>query len=152
MLQSLASRGVNDIMIGGAEMAERLLATLEEAGNERANPLLNTIINPTGNPDEVLLFQQTLKDLLTENLVVIRMTSIPHGRQALTDEDAMAQIAILANHYNFDPTEGIWSDTRYGGPPYYQIPEPEVVLTKSGREKSVQLLQERGYEWWRQRR
>lgn len=136
-------------MIDGIEISSRILASLEEAGHERANPLLNTIIDPMGETEEVVAFQQALAYLLAQRLIGMRLTSIPHGDQPLGDSEAKLQIEELASHYKFNAAESLWSDSRFSGPPYYQLPEPEIVLTKLGRAKSVELLNERGYEWWR---
>jgi hypothetical protein len=136
-------------MIDLNEMSSRVLASLEEAGSERANPLLNTVIDPTGHTEEVAFFQLALLELLTQKRITVRMTSMLHGDQPLSDEEAKAEIERLSAHYIFNSARGVWSDLRYANPPYYQLPEPDIVLTRAGRTKSVELLQQRGYEWWR---
>lgn len=138
-------------MIDHSEMVSRILATLDEAGCERANPLLNTVIDPTGDLDETYAFQKALLDLLSQKRIGIRLTSIPHGDQSLSDGEAKQEIANIPDSYKFDSGRGVWSDKRFEGPPFYQLPEPEVVLTEAGRRVSSELLQSRGYEWWRQK-
>jgi hypothetical protein len=135
-------------MTDSQEMQLRILATLEEAGQDRANPLLNTVIAPTGTIAEVAIFQNALSNLVIAGLIYVRLTSEPHGDQLLSNEDGLMEIARFSEHYQFDKRERLWLDDRHGGPPYYQTPEPEVVLTPAGRSKSVEVLELRGYAWW----
>lgn len=136
-------------MIDIGEMKRRILGTLEEAGNECVISLLPDVIDPTGDPRELEILARSLRELLSEGLISIRMTSLPHGRQPLSAADGLAEIDKLSSNYIFNPHEGCWEDSRDEGPPYFQIPEPEVVLTKTGREESVALLEKLGHEWWR---
>lgn len=122
-------------MIDSEEMKKRILSVLEEAGNDDANPLLNTVIDPTGDPLEPEIFEMSLRELFSEGLIEMGMVSIPRGREALTSEEGLTEIGKLSAHYKFDAREGIWLDSRYGGPPYSQIPQPEVVLTDAGTKK-----------------
>lgn len=137
-------------MIDHREMVSRILATLEEAGCERANPLLNTVIDPAGDVEEKYAFQRALLDLLSQNRIGIRLTSIPHGDQPLSDDAAKQAIANIPDSYKFDPDRRVWTDMRFAKPPFFQLPEPEVVLTEAGKRASIELLESRGYEWWRQ--
>ncbi|MBS0237298.1 MAG: hypothetical protein JSR89_02610 [Proteobacteria bacterium] len=137
-------------MIDIDEMKKRILGTLEEAGNERVISLLPDVIDPAGDPQEPEILAKSLRELLSEGSISIRMTSIPHGRQPLSTADGLAEIDKLSSNYIFNPHERCWEDSRSEeGPPYFQIPEPEVVLTDAGTEKSVALLEKLGYEWWR---
>ncbi len=139
-------------MIDTAEMKKRILATLEESRADRANPLLNTVIDPTANPNEPITFEKSLRELFLEGLIDVGMTSLPQGSEVLTREGALAEIGKLSLNYAFDASEGIWLDSRYGGPPYYQTPEPEVVLTDSGTERSFEIVNQFGNDWWRPKR
>lgn len=139
-------------MIDTAEMKKRILAVLEESRADRANPLLNTVIDPTANPTEPITFEKSLRELFLEGLIDIGMTSLPRGSEALTREQALAEIDKLSLNYAFDAREGVWLDSRYGGPPYYQTPEPEVVLTDAGTERSFEIVSKFGSDWWRHKR
>ncbi|RUP11120.1 hypothetical protein [Hyphomicrobium sp.] len=136
-------------MINIDEMKKRILGTLEEAGNECVISLLPDVIDPTGDRRELEILTRSLRELLSEGSISIRMTSLPHGRQPLSAVDGLAEIDKLSSNYIFNTHERCWEDSRSEGPPYFQIPEPEVVLTKTGREKSVALLEKLGHEWWR---
>lgn len=136
-------------MIDTVEMKKRILATLEEAWADSANPLLNTIIDPTANPSEPITFEQSLRELFSEGLIDVGMTSLPRGSEVLTREGALAEIGKLSSNYAFDARENIWLDSRYGGPPYGQTPEPEVVLTDAGKQRSFEIVDQLGHNWWR---
>lgn len=136
-------------MIGNEELAMRILATLEEAGSERLVPLLNTIMQGSGNVEEVAGFQQALRRLLASGHVELFLNSMPFGDQRLSDDQAANEIDALAANYRFHDDDKIWRDARFSGPPFYQTPEPAVALTGPGRQKSEAVLERRGPEWWR---
>lgn len=77
------------------------------------------------------------------------MTSLPRGSEVLTRDDALAEIGKLAANYKFDSEEVIWLDSRNAGPPYGQTPEPEVVLTDAGKQRSFGIVDKLGHNWWR---
>ncbi len=139
-------------MIDSTEMKKRIFAALEEAGNEHADALLNTVIDPTGDPTEPAMFERCLRELFADGLIVMGTVCIPRGRESLTDEEGLAEIGKISAHYKFHPSDGIWLDSRFGGPPYYQTPEPEVILTDAGFEKSVSVVEKIGHNWWRPKR
>ncbi len=136
-------------MIDTVEMKKRILATLEEAWADSANPLLNTIIDPTANPTEPITFENSLRELFLEGLIDVGMTSLPRGSEELAPDDALSEIGKLSAHYKFDSDEGIWLDSRNGGPPYGQTSEPEVVLTDAGKQRSFEIVDQLGHNWRR---
>lgn len=137
-------------MIDSGEMKNRILATLEEAGFENANSLLNTVITPSGNSAELKLFEDALVELLDEGAVFIEMTDNRWPRDWRQGDDGRLLIENLSAYYVYDLSERIWKDSRFHLQADKALPEPRVSLTDAGNTKSIEILQERGYEWWRQ--
>lgn len=136
-------------MVSLTEFAQRILAELEEVGENNVFSLLNTIIEPKGNQDETAGMQEALKSLLMANLVQMRLEthSGPIGLPLMPAE-AMVECSDMSHWFTFDGASGYWTlghgdlrDTAY----------PQIVLTAAGRAAAVQLLSRRGYQWWRQR-
>ena len=131
------------------EMEMRVLAMLEEAGEENAVITLNTVIDPSGDESELTVFQAALRKLVDKKLIEIELESIPKGRAPLTADEALVEVTQLKQHCRFLPDKGHWTDTRENGPPYYQTPLPNLYLTEGGTSRSVEILEARGYQWWR---
>ena len=131
------------------ELEMRVLAMLEEAGEESVVITLNTVIDPSGDQVELAEFQATLTKLVDKKLIEVELASIPMGRVPLTTDKSHVEVAQLTQHCRFRPNEGHWTDTRESGPPYYQTPLPNLLLTEPGRSLSVEILESRGYQWWR---
>ena len=138
------------MMIELSELEMRILAELEEAGEADAASMLNTIINPEGRPEELANYQRALSKILEKDLIEIRMDSIPTGSIPLTKRDALAEAAGLSKNYTFSKSDGHWTDIREKGPPYFLTPQPRLFITDAGNAKSIELLEARGYQWWRQ--
>lgn len=135
-------------MITVSEMKNRILAYMEEAGCERLNPLINTVLDPTGAPEEVEIFQQALEELVRSNLILIFMTSMDAPRDLLDRSGELQALAALPAYYKYLPDKRWWHDIRCSGPPYFVKPEPEAELTDAGMERAIELLEEHGVEWW----
>ena len=131
------------------ELEMRVLGLLEEANEEDAITTLNTIIDPTGTSIELSDYQEALLRLVQAELIEVQLNSIPTGRIHLTTGKAIEEIRKLSDSYEFITGEGHWTDRRESGPPYFQFPLPCLVLTPRGRAVSVNLLESRGYQWWR---
>jgi len=136
-------------MINVEEMKSRILASLEEAGCDRLTPLLNTVIDPQGDQSEVVIYEKALRELLLGDQIELGLTSIPFGNQPLSKDEALSELDKLVPNYRLVAGEKLWDDQRCSGPPFYQTPEPEAILTDIGRQSSEALLDERGFEWWR---
>ncbi len=121
---------------------------MEEAGAHRLNPLINTVLDPIGVPEEVAIFQQALEQLVRSNLILIFMTSMDAPRDLLDRDSELQALAALPANYKYFPDEKLWHDIRCAGPPYYVKPEPEAELTDAGMERSIELVEEHGHEWW----
>ncbi|MBS0269998.1 MAG: hypothetical protein JSS54_13610 [Proteobacteria bacterium] len=124
------------------EYEKRILSELEEAGEENLPTLLNTIITPTGNPNERNEFQAALTNLLQKGFIKIALERDANKRlKDMSDHDSFALLARITEHLVFKTQSGRWT----GG----ARPWPEVVYTEVGKLEGRRILQEYGYQWWR---
>ncbi|MBS0237299.1 MAG: hypothetical protein JSR89_02615 [Proteobacteria bacterium] len=111
---------------------------------------MNTVIAPSGNSAEPELFEDALIELVEEGAVFIEMTGNRWPRDWRPKDDGRSLAQNLSDYYVFDLSERIWKDSRFPWQADKAPSEPRVELTDAGQAKSIELLQERGYEWWRQ--
>lgn len=132
------------------EVSLRILAELEEAGEENIFSMLNTIIEPKGVDTEVVAFKQALGILLTEGLVTLGLgTSGSRTIEPKSLQESQSLIADLNSWFRFDMSRRLWT---LGQGDLREATIPEIRLTKAGRARSEKVLGERGYQWWRQGR
>ncbi|ADJ22921.1 hypothetical protein Hden_1107 [Hyphomicrobium denitrificans ATCC 51888] len=126
------------------EFEKRILSELEEAGQENFPTLLNTIVTPTGNASERNEFQTALTNLLQNGFIKIGLERDANRRlKNMSDEDSFALLTRITEHLVFKTQSGHWT----GG----ARPWPEVVYTEMGKVEGRKILQEFGYQWWRQK-
>jgi hypothetical protein len=129
------------------ESAQRVLAELEEARHDNIFALLNTIVDPTGEPTEPSYMQEALQHLLAANLVVLSLEDFhPRKVRTLKHAAAMGLVSQLPDWFRFDVSRGVWT---LGNGDMRRDPCPAITLTDAGYARSVQILERRGYQWWR---
>ena len=69
---------------------------------------------------------------------------------ALSEVNSLLVVATLSQYLYFDRDLGSWQDMRHVGPPYGE-PFPYIVSTPTGKKLALSILQQRGYQWWKQR-
>jgi hypothetical protein len=69
----------------------------------------------------------------------------------LSASESLDVIADLKSGLRFRRDERLWTDTRQSGPPF-GFPFPYIVNTSPGKEIGFRILEQRGYQWWRQRK
>ncbi|MEQ1613897.1 MAG: hypothetical protein ABL904_14215 [Hyphomicrobiaceae bacterium] len=132
------------------EVMQRILAELEEAGEENPAAMLNTILDPNGDQQQLIAFQSALRRLVESGLAAMSVDRDQSRR--LTDATvsvSLTEIDALPTWLRFDLQKKYWADNRVKGPPFRQM-YPQIVLTEAGRSASVGILTQRGYQWWRQ--
>lgn len=132
-----------------SELELRILSVLEELGSENVPAMMNTIFTPNNNSDQVEQIQTAISRLLKASLVEIQMVSTPTGIVPLSKEAAVTEISELRKHLSFVEAGRHWTDERMKGPPFFQIPVPEINRTNAGLQRGIEVLQTRGYQWWR---
>jgi hypothetical protein len=135
--------------ISSIELEQRILAELEESLGENLHAILNTILVPSVNEDQVVQLATALRRLVEGNLVEIGMEARGQHREIVFDRQASLQfLDALAIWFLFDLERGSWTlatgDKR-------KDPCPAAFLTKAGELKAREVLQLRGYKWWKSR-
>jgi hypothetical protein len=127
----------------------RVLSELEESGQEDVVTMINTVMPPTGEKSELVGLQRALKNLVQADYVTMSM-DLDSSRKfrSLSGPESLDVIADLESGLRFDNETKLWTDTRHEGPPY-RLAFPYILNTVAGKEKGFQILDERGYQWWR---
>lgn len=129
-------------MITNDELQLRILAELEEAGEDYLVALLNAMNDEKqGRPEEVEQFREAIEQLIDKGLVLMALENEP-GQQTV-EVDAARSRAMLTQRLRslyFRADDLHW--TADPGARSY------VVLTPAGRIASEKVLGERGYRWW----
>lgn len=133
-----------------SELEMRILSELEEAGEEDVLALLVTAMEPIGDANEIEQLCGALNNLVGADLVRMSVDRDATRRlRALTQDESLAVIAELPANLRYNREGRHWIDMRHTGPPYGS-PFPYVVGTDSGIVRALEILHERGYQWWRQ--
>jgi hypothetical protein len=134
------------------ELSERILATLEEAGEENIPTLMNTVVTSADVAPNVDDLQEALRELLQKRLARLATSAAPGQRLKELQQDVEEnEIARLSDWLQYDTALRSWVDRRTSGPPYSDS-YPYVKLTQAGRAASTRILSAKGYEWWRPRK
>ena len=136
-------------MIDIAEAEQRVLAALEEAQEDSITAVLNMIIEPTGDNEEIILYDSVAKSLIDRGFIRLAIARGVDGK--LLDETVDQSLLLFSNflhNFLFDAERRIWTlayDRGFGAD---RKPFPNFVLTKSGLEASISVLKKRGWMWW----
>ena len=134
-----------------SELEMRILSELEEAGQEDVLTLMVTVMKPVGEVREVEQMCDALSNLVRAGLV--RMSTDRDAGLALRElpeDELLVVIAQLPPNLRFQTDGGYWADIRRTGRPFEDT-FPYVLGTESGIAKALEILNERGYQWWRQK-
>jgi hypothetical protein len=131
------------------EMEQRILAELEELWEENVFAILNTIIDPAGDAQEVVLLQQALKGLVERDYVAVGYEGFaPRAPEKLGKDASLILVSNLEDWFRFDAASSYWTLSR-GDIKEERI--PVIFSTTEARKKADQILSERGYQWWRRK-
>lgn len=129
-------------MISNDELQLRILAELEEAGEDYLIALLNAMNDEKqGRPEEVEQFREAIAQLIDKGLVLLAPENEPGQR--LVEVDAAQSRMMLSEVLDslFFAADDLHWTADLGARSY-------VVLTPAGRSASEKVLGERGYRWW----
>jgi hypothetical protein len=129
-------------MISNDELQLRILAELEEAGEEILVALLNTMNDEKqGRPEEVAPFREAMEQLIDKGLVLMAPEREPGKRLVEVDaEQSHAMLSEILGLLTFRADQLHWTVDPF----VYTY----AVLTDAGRIASEKVLDERGYQWW----
>ena len=137
-----------------SETAQRILALLEEAGEDAVSSTINTVFLPPRSAEAMDNFVTALLDLVNSGYA--RMAQDRDASRRLVDLDiplSVAAVLAIPTYIQFvenPPSAGDdpeWVDTRSKGPPYAMM-LPRIVLTTDGSAKADEIMTARGWEWW----
>ena len=133
-----------------SEISQRVVAELEEQGWDNVYSLLNTVVEPTGDLNELSLFRQALDQIVREKLGIITMEHFfPRDPQPLTTPQSLELIAALEDWFMYDLEDPHWT-LKVGD--ILKTRLPILNLTPQGLKQSEAILHRRGYQWWRPRK
>lgn len=132
-----------------SETAQRILSELEEARFEDIITLLQTVTDRTGLASELAQFLSALRELLQQSCVNIT----PEARfrdpyTPLERSGAEALLSQLPELVYFDKRQFYWLYRAEDGPPF-TMRYPGLKPTDLGLTIAREILEARGYQWWR---
>ena len=131
-------------MFNAEEMSERILCELEEWGQENLPTLLNTCCPHEGSPEEFELLKAALTELYASRLVRFAIPDADERDFQIADDDVSTGILnSLGQFLRYDHGDGFWTGT--------EGPWPEVVATPVAQRRGREIINARGYQWWRQK-
>jgi hypothetical protein len=136
-------------LITEEELAARLVAELEEARRDNVFALLNTVIEPTGAPAELALYARALRRLIDDGKLTLGLEVFATDRDREFDiKEAHSFLDDFPRWFRFETSARDGPLWLFTGLRTDQ--SPFVSLTQKGYDAAVALLEERGYQWWRQ--
>ena len=132
-----------------AEIAQRILSELEEAGFEDLTTLLVTVTPRAGTADELVDFMTAISELAQLGLVKVADDAGKFApRDYLSVDKAVVFLSGLYSVLEFRVSDRAWiySKRGAGASRAYQ---PEARLTEDGRSVARDILGRRGYQWWK---
>jgi hypothetical protein len=137
-----------------SELEQRILSELEEAWEEEVTTIANTVFPPSGTPTEIDEMAEALASLVNADLVRISIDyDYTRKLRPLSKEQSLEVINTLASEFEFDRDGEHWAWKKFKLPlKAYQVQIPEILPTQAGLVKAREILEERGYQWWRSKR
>jgi hypothetical protein len=136
-----------------SELAQRILAELEEAGEDSIATLLNTcIVEPcrAEHPDEL---GAAITELIPLGLATISIGRGDDGRLADAPSDkALQYAATLKEYVVYSDKDKVWLDIPLAEAGEGEFVDPmNAVSSQAGRDVAFDILDQRGYRWWRKK-
>jgi hypothetical protein len=133
-----------------SELELRILAELEEAQAEEIFTVINTVIRPTGNWNEVNSYRAALTNLVNQDFVLMVRASVWDkatdkwdDQIVLSKAEALTLMHEIEDFFQFEQRN--WVE-KYD---HRSWRRPVIWVTDKGYKKAVEILDERGYQWWR---
>lgn len=121
------------------KLQRRVLALLEEAGEDRLTALMNSAGKPQGVTSEVELMRVAIAGLVAADyLVFARRDAVSHHLIPSAASEAATLLKTFANLVTWSPDERLWVSAG-------QSHDLEVLLTDSGIELARRVLLEDGW-------
>ena len=121
-------------------LQRRILAVLEEAGEENVSALTNTVSTPHGMTEEIIAMADAIAGLVGAECVRIAThRDDPHRRWIpLSSEDTSELLRDLKSHFEWSDSQGYWKWRT-------DFATAVVLLTDSGKMAAQRVLSEDGW-------
>jgi hypothetical protein len=123
-------------------LENKILATLEEAGEEGIAALLNTVnsAGAHGSEDEIEAFRAALTRLVSNGLLAMARVRDSESKRwiPLPSSEALSLLQGLESVLRWSKIERLWMWTS-------SSPRAQVLLTTTGQAAARKLLQEHGW-------
>ena len=121
-------------------LQRRILAVLEEAGEEHLSSLINSVAVLHGLPVEIDAMRIALSSLIVEGFIAISQFRDKVSRHcvAMHNNEAISLLQRLEIFLAWSADDGLWTWRK-------DCPGAEVVLTDAGTTMSRQVLSEDGW-------
>jgi hypothetical protein len=134
-----------------SELQQRILGELVDAGEESVQTLAVTVLDGAGTVAELALFQNALKGLILGGLAWMSTRRGSDRRlEPLARHESLIEIDAIKTFLVYDLAAKCWIDVRRSLPPYGSE-YPYVLSSDSGAGVARAILEERGYQWWREK-
>ena len=110
--------------------------------------MLNTVVTPNGEAAQLAEFKAALYTLVERDYVLMGYEGlVPRNPEQLSKEGSLDMIASLPEWFTFDEAERFWTLSKGS---YNTIRHPGIYATEGGRLKAFEIIDRRGYQWWRE--
>ncbi len=123
------------------DLERRVLALLNESGEEYVSALVNSIFRGSGDPTDIDVVRTALNKLMMAGMVEFARTRDERKLtwQVLSTESAIASLGSIASMLSWSNAEKIWEWTATN-------PRLVVLLTPDGKDLSKRVLEEFGWK------
>ncbi len=123
-----------------SRLQRRILALLEEAGDEGIGTLTNTVAQATGDPTEIAAMREAIKGLHEAGLVKVADSRDPVSLRlvALAPQPTKDLLESLAEKTCWNRDQSLWKWKEASD-------APEVITTEAGHQLAMQICREEGY-------
>lgn len=132
-------------MLSIEEAKLRILSELQEAGEENVAAMANTIFDPSGDRQQIATLRQALEELVQGGLIRMSFrTSLTEKLVQLPEDRSLVVVRELDSGIIFRDSDRHWT--------WVSENYPHIVATDAGLVRADDILEEHGYQWWRQRK
>jgi len=126
---------------GLEELELRILASLNEAGEEHVSALLNSVLKRVGKDSHLSRYIAALSRLYELDFIAFADSRGEDDLvwESLPDEESLEKLALLSSQLMWDQKLGLWVWNA-------EVPMPTILLTQRGATLSNDVLERFGWD------